>query len=116
MAAAVPPAPFTLRLSRSQDLVDDEDAEDEPDVENGVQIIDGEGGAGAVPAEKRMTTRFMTKYERARVLGTRALQISMNAPVMVELEVRREKSGVRSHKRRQAAAPALLRLRLRLRL
>ena len=28
----------------------------------------------------------MTKYERARLLGTRALQISMNAPVMVELE------------------------------
>ncbi|XLS97663.1 hypothetical protein HN51_040398 [Arachis hypogaea] len=28
----------------------------------------------------------MTKYERARILGTRALQISMNAPVMVELE------------------------------
>ena len=27
----------------------------------------------------------MTKYERARLLGTRALQISMNAPVMVEL-------------------------------
>lgn len=28
----------------------------------------------------------MTKYERARVLGTRALQIAMGAPVMVELE------------------------------
>lgn len=28
----------------------------------------------------------MTKYERARILGTRALQLSMNAPVMVELE------------------------------
>ena len=28
----------------------------------------------------------MTKYERARCLGTRALQIAMNAPVMVELE------------------------------
>ena len=27
----------------------------------------------------------MTKYERARVLGTRALQISMNAPVMVDI-------------------------------
>lgn len=27
----------------------------------------------------------MTKYERARVLGTRAQQISMGAPVMVEL-------------------------------
>ena len=33
-----------------------------------------------------MTTAYMTKYERARILGTRALQISMNAPVMVELE------------------------------
>ncbi|KAK9823471.1 hypothetical protein WJX72_002971 [[Myrmecia] bisecta] len=33
----------------------------------------------------RITTRYMTKYERARILGTRALQISMNAPVMVEL-------------------------------
>lgn len=26
------------------------------------------------------------RYERARVLGTRALQISMNAPVMVQLD------------------------------
>ena len=37
------------------------------------------------PAEK-ITTPYMTKYERARVLGTRALQIAMCAPVMVELE------------------------------
>ena len=34
----------------------------------------------------RITTKYMTKYERARVLGTRALQISMNAPVMVDPE------------------------------
>lgn len=34
----------------------------------------------------RKTIKYMTKYERARILGTRALQISMNAPVMVELE------------------------------
>merc|ERR1719159_956770 len=26
----------------------------------------------------------MTKYEKARVIGTRALQISMNAPVMID--------------------------------
>ncbi|GBM65243.1 DNA-directed RNA polymerases I, II, and III subunit RPABC2 [Araneus ventricosus] len=36
--------------------------------------------------QKKITTPYMTKYERARVLGTRALQIAMNAPVMVELE------------------------------
>lgn len=35
---------------------------------------------------KRTTTPYMTKYERARVLGTRALQISMNAPVLVDVE------------------------------
>lgn len=39
-----------------------------------------------IPAKDRKTTHFLTKYEKARILGTRALQISMNAPVMVELE------------------------------
>ncbi|MED6224410.1 hypothetical protein PIB30_083685 [Stylosanthes scabra] len=39
------------------------------------------------PVERpRKTSKYMIKYERARILGTRALQISMNAPVMVELE------------------------------
>mmetsp|Transcript_27644 Transcript_27644/g.64306 ORF Transcript_27644/g.64306 Transcript_27644/m.64306 type:complete len:162 (-) Transcript_27644:69-554(-) len=33
----------------------------------------------------KATTPYMTKYERARILGTRALQISMNAPVLVEV-------------------------------
>ncbi|XP_074660513.1 DNA-directed RNA polymerases I, II, and III subunit RPABC2-like [Tubulanus polymorphus] len=41
---------------------------------------------GEVAPENRITTPYMTKYERARVLGTRALQIAMCAPVMVELE------------------------------
>jgi len=27
----------------------------------------------------------MTKYEKARIIGTRALQISKNAPVMIHL-------------------------------
>lgn len=58
-----------------------------------------------IAADKRTTTPYMTKYERARVLGTRALQIrsvepsrirkyadrahttlSMNAPVLVDVE------------------------------
>eukprot|EP00752_Nemacystus_decipiens_P014753 g13136.t1 len=44
------------------------------------------GGAGLRSADDRITTKYMTKYERARILGTRALQISMNAPVMVDIE------------------------------
>lgn len=35
-------------------------------------IIDGPAQASEKP---RVTTRYMTKYERARILGTRALQI-----------------------------------------
>ena len=50
-----------------------------------VEIIEAKD-AGPVAASQRITTPYMTKYERARVLGTRALQIAMNAPVMVELE------------------------------
>ncbi|KAK5940754.1 subunit common to RNA polymerases I, II, and III [Knufia obscura] len=42
--------------------------------------------AKRIPDDKRTTTPYMTKYERARVLGTRALQISMNAPPLVDIE------------------------------
>jgi len=38
------------------------------------------------PNKERITTPYLTKYERARILGTRALQISMNAPVLVPLD------------------------------
>lgn len=41
-------------------------------------------GIRKVPDEERITSRFMTKYERARILGSRALQISKNAPLMVD--------------------------------
>ena len=34
---------------------------------------------------ERVTPNFLTKYEKARVIGTRALQISKNAPVLVDL-------------------------------
>ena len=43
----------------------------------------GEETSGQVDPTKRITTPYLTKYERARVLGTRALQIAMCAPVMV---------------------------------
>eukprot|EP00250_Pteridium_aquilinum_P034700 c7974_g1_i1 orf=36-470(+) len=64
----------------------EEDGDQAPPIDaligDDVEMKDGEHA----PDKPRKTTRYMTKYERARVLGTRALQISMNAPVMVELE------------------------------
>mmetsp|Transcript_2814 Transcript_2814/g.7016 ORF Transcript_2814/g.7016 Transcript_2814/m.7016 type:complete len:129 (-) Transcript_2814:554-940(-) len=53
--------------------------------EENMEVLEGEQAAAAGD-RPRITTRYMTKYERARVLGTRALQISMNAPVMVALD------------------------------
>lgn len=35
-------------------------------------------------SEKRFTSPIMTKFERAKILGVRAQQISMSAPIMVE--------------------------------
>eukprot|EP00188_Purpureofilum_apyrenoidigerum_P006316 Plantae.Rhodophyta-Purpureofilum_apyrenoidigerum.ctg9580.p1 GENE.Plantae.Rhodophyta-Purpureofilum_apyrenoidigerum.ctg9580~~Plantae.Rhodophyta-Purpureofilum_apyrenoidigerum.ctg9580.p1 ORF type:complete len:130 (-),score=26.09 Plantae.Rhodophyta-Purpureofilum_apyrenoidigerum.ctg9580:627-1016(-) len=71
--------------------VDDASAGDISDAEQGepTEVQEGVEGAEssnkAVPKEERITTKYLTKYERARILGTRALQISMGAPVMVEL-------------------------------
>ncbi|VDN50116.1 unnamed protein product [Dracunculus medinensis] len=78
-------------------MADDDDYDVEMDAddygdEEQVGDLDLEGGddlerAGEkTAAAERVTTPFMTKYERARILGTRALQIAMGAPVMVELE------------------------------
>lgn len=61
----------------------------DPQHASGVVHSNGPSGEGALagqPNKVRTTTPYMTKYERARILGTRALQISMNAPVLVPLD------------------------------
>lgn len=55
-------------------------------LDDGMLQIGRRAKARAIPKDQRITTPFMTKYERARILGTRALQISMNAPVLVDIE------------------------------
>ena len=78
------------------------DAEGAGDIDDDEELNDGEEraivdigapedarqrtGKAAKANEVRVTTPYMTKYERARVLGTRALQISMNAPVLIPID------------------------------
>lgn len=71
-----------------------------------------------LPIEKRITTRYMTKYERARLLGTRALQLrcdpisfipSMNAPPMVELEGETDPLQIAMKELRERKIPFLIR-------
>lgn len=67
-----------------------------------------ESGPATAPSE-RITTRYLTKYERARVLGTRALQISMNAPVMVDLDGETDPLRIAEKELRERKIPIIIR-------
>ena len=70
----------------------------------------GKRGTGrAVPKDERQTTPYMTKYEKARILGTRALQISMNAPVLVALEGETDPLVIAQKELAQGKIPLLIR-------
>ena len=68
------------------------------EIQNDQELLDAEGGKeadeemGIVPniilkdKKERITTRYLTKYEKARIIGSRALQISKNAPIFVEIQ------------------------------
>lgn len=73
-----------------------------------VGIGDEAEGPGTA-ASQRITTRYLTKYERARVLGTRALQISMNAPVMVDLDGETDPLKIAEKELRERKIPIIIR-------
>ncbi|KAK9435696.1 DNA-directed RNA polymerase, subunit K/RPABC2 [Metarhizium brunneum] len=62
-----------------------------------------------IPEADRTTTPYMTKYERARILGTRALQISMNAPVLVDLEGETDPLQIAIKELREKKIPLIVR-------
>lgn len=61
------------------------------------------------PKSQRITTSFLTKYERARILGTRALQISMNAPVLVSLDGETDPLKIAMKELRERKIPIIIR-------
>jgi len=89
------------------DAGEDLDELAEADGEN-VAVLPATGNVAASGAE-RQTTPFMTKYERARVLGTRALQIAMCAPVMVELEGETDPLQIAMKELKQRKIPIIIR-------
>jgi len=76
------------------------------------QNVNG-GSAGTTnttnPVKRKLTTRYMTKYEKARILGTRALQISMNAPVMVDIQGMTDPLKIAQEELRQGKIPIIVR-------
>lgn len=94
-------------MQGDEELIEEEGG-DAPEV-----IENGAGLAGAAPGGPRtgarMTTPYLTKYERARVLGTRALQISMNAPVMVDLDGETDPLEIAAKELREKKVPFTIR-------
>jgi DNA-directed RNA polymerase I, II, and III subunit RPABC2 len=97
---------------QQQETHEQEDAADVEFLENPetetVHVQEQQAGA----QKKKITTRFLTKYERARILGTRALQLSMNAPVMVELEGETDPLQIAQKELRERKIPIIIRRHL----
>ncbi|XP_073306907.1 DNA-directed RNA polymerases II, IV and V subunit 6A-like [Primulina huaijiensis] len=124
---------WTNRIKSTDAMADDdyemdggyEDEPMDPEIDEGEEVeednnnneeapdpIEGEGNGKEErePIERpRKTSKYMTKYERARILGTRALQISMNAPVMVELEGETDPLEIAMKELRQRKIPFTIR-------
>ena len=86
------------------------------DVEGGESKVEmltpeeaAETGSNAGEKSQYKTTRYLTKYERARILGTRALQISMNAPIMVDLEGETDPLRIAQKELRARKIPIIIR-------
>ena len=105
------------------DYDDDNDYEeefqeaDEPDnLDDDLEQANEQEQIDILPADEadkknseKITTPYMTKYERARVLGTRALQIAMCAPVMVELEGETDPLQIAMKELKQRKIPIIIR-------
>lgn len=87
----------------------DPNAQDDLNITNNFEIHGSLTPGGGAAKADRITTRYLTKYERARVLGTRALQISMNAPVMVELDGETDPLKIAMKELRERKIPIIIR-------
>ncbi len=80
---------FPESINDDFDVEEEEEGEGNDDSHKEADVIIDEKQANLTnknPSVERVTTRYLTKYERARVLGARALQISKNAPILVEFD------------------------------
>lgn len=61
------------------------------------------------PNDTRLTLPYLTKYEKARILGARALQISLGAPIMIDLEGQTDALDIASKELRERKIPITIR-------
>lgn len=126
------------------EVVDEDDATRAENGDEDNVVVSGDPSAAAnalkgadksvkdkkIPESERTTTPYMTKYERARILGTRALQLrfvalcsrklmgervvanvrnSMNAPALVDLEGETDPLQIAIKEMREKKIPLIVR-------
>ncbi|CAL4099126.1 unnamed protein product [Meganyctiphanes norvegica] len=93
-----------------EEVDEDAELEDAPEEEEqqtkNIEVLEA---SKKVPSELRITSNRMSKYERARVLGTRALQIAMCAPVMVEIDDETDPLRIAGRELRERKTPLIIR-------
>mmetsp|Transcript_25045 Transcript_25045/g.57876 ORF Transcript_25045/g.57876 Transcript_25045/m.57876 type:complete len:153 (-) Transcript_25045:355-813(-) len=105
-----PDMPPGTTVDVTGDAYDPNATEEELNGTGGVEVLNASSASGStVPISERITTRYLTKYERARILGTRALQISMNAPVMVDLDGMTDALSIAAKELRERVIPIVIR-------
>lgn len=97
----------------SSQAMDDEEAEERQAELAAEVILSGNASGLQNPTPRlrddRVTVPTLTKYERARLLGTRALQISMNAPVLVTVEGETDPLTIAQKELRERRIPLIIR-------
>ncbi|KAI9471822.1 MAG: RNA polymerase, subunit omega/K/RPB6 [Benjaminiella poitrasii] len=79
------------------------------DVMAGTTSNEANNNNNAAERSERLTTPYLTKYERARILGTRALQISLSAPVMVDIDGETDALAIANKELREKKIPLIVR-------
>ena len=88
----------------------EDDEENEESEERESQIYEGHQESGkAIIGDARTTTPFLTKYEKARIIGARALQISKNAPILVNPEKETDPILIAEKELREHKIPFIIR-------
>ena len=91
-----------------EEVSEDEDSSSENSQSMSI-IMNKDQKSKAIKKENYTTPFFMTKYEKARILGVRALQISMNAPVRVSLPQETDPLEIAREELRQKKIPIKIR-------
>lgn len=101
-------------MEEEEEDVPEEDVGEDGGMMESEILEDASGGMTAEgrKRQKRQTMPYMTKYERARILGLRALQISNNAPVMVPVEKETDPLKIATKELVAGKVPFIIRRRL----